>query len=245
MSIFASLQARQQLIQSLNQRIEEDSSDSNQQLQLWKDELEQQQLADIDLYKTTLSSEDDPLTESDDTSATKGTSVDYGGKSNPKDLLNKLLNVGTPLRVLIRPGEIHIGITPGYMRAFEIDEFTCEQLNNDDPKSVELIRPFLKPREWMGESAHVICIPSSRNKRWPWTDKTDEEAERIFERTYPAISAHMKSHRDELERRGCYKTRSAVFYWELPAYGFYDDLKRPKIFYPPKSSTMQASCDTT
>ena len=55
MLIFDSLQARYQLIESLNQRIEEDSSDTDQQLQVWKDELEHQQLADIDLYKTTLS----------------------------------------------------------------------------------------------------------------------------------------------------------------------------------------------
>ena len=231
MSIFVSLQARQQLIESLNQRIEEDSSDSNHQLQLWKNELEQQQLADVDLYKTTLSSENDP--------------VDNGGAPKPKDLLTKLLNIGIPLGVLIRPGDIHTGITPGYMRAFEIDDFTCEQLSNDDPKSVELIKPFLKPRKWMGESAHVICIPSSRDKRWPWTDKTDEEAERIFEMTYPAISTHMKSYRDKLESRECYKTRSAVFYWEFPAYGFYADLKRPKIFYPPTTSTMHASYDAT
>ena len=236
MSIFASLQARQQLIESLNQRIEEDSSDSNQQLQLWKDELKQQQLADIDLYKTTLSSEN--------TSATKRTSVDYGGKSNPKDLLNKLLNIGTPLGVLIRPGDIHTGITPGYMHAFEIDEFTCEQLSNDDPKSIELIKPFLKPRKWMGESGHVICIPSSKNKNWPWTGRNELAAERIFESTYPAISAHMKSHRDELKNRSCFP-QSALFYWEFPTYGFYADLKRPKIFYPPTTSTMQASYDTT
>ena len=236
MSIFASLQARQQLIESLNQRIEEDSSDSNQQLQLWKDELKQQQLADIDLYKTTLSSEN--------TSATKRTSVDYGGKPNPKDLLNKLLNIGTPLGVLIRPGDIHTGITPGYMYAFEIDEFTCEQLSNDDPKSIELIKPFLKPRKWMGQSGHVICIPSSKNKNWPWTGRNELEAERIFESTYPAISAHMKSHRDKLKNRSCFP-QSALFYWEFPAYSFYADLKRPKIFYPPTTSTMQASYDTT
>lgn len=191
------------------------------------------------------SSEGEPLTESYDTSGTKRTSADYGSRSDPEDLLTKLLNIGTPLGVLIRPGDIHTGITPGYMRAFEIDEFTCEQLSNDDPKSVELIKPFLKPRKWMGESAHAICIPSSKNKIWPWTGKNESEAERIFESTYPAISAHMKSHRDKLKDRECYKIRSAVFYWEFPAYGFYADLKRPKIFYPPVTSSMHTSYDTT
>ena len=130
------------------------------------------------------------------------------------------------------------------MRAFEIDEFTCKQLRNDDPKSVELIKPFLKPRTWTGESAHVICIPSSKHKSWPWTGRNESEAERIFESTYPAISAHMKSHRNKLENRSCFP-RSALFYWELPAYGFYAKLKCPKIFYPPTTSTMQASYDTS
>ena len=54
MSIFASLQARQQLIEALNQRIEEDSSNPDQQLPTWINDLKQQQLADIQSYKATL-----------------------------------------------------------------------------------------------------------------------------------------------------------------------------------------------
>lgn len=138
-----------------------------------------------------------PSPEPDDTSETQGESSYYRRDPNrSEDLLSKLLNIRTSLGVLVRPGDIHTGITPGYMRAFEIDEFTCKQLKNDDPKSGELIKPFLKPRKWMGESAHVICIPSSKNKRWPWTGRNPSEAERIFETTYPAISDHMKYHKE-------------------------------------------------
>ena len=192
--------------------------------------------------KSSKKSNDNPETEN-------GFSNNRGESNLSENLLIKLQNIGTPLGVLIRPGDIHTGITPGYMRAFEIDEFTCKQLRSDDPKSDELIKPFLKPRKWMGESAHVICIPSSKNKsrknkRWPWTGRNESEAERIFETTYPAISDHMKYHKEGLKKRICFDD-SALFYWEFPVYGFYADLKRPKIFYSPAASSMHASYDTT
>ncbi len=191
--------------------------------------------------------EDDPLSDKlediEETLTSEGYDATQQGHmsepTTPETLLAKLRKTGRPLS---RYGNIHIGITPGYMRAFEIDEFTCKQLTSDDPKSKELIKPFLKPRKWMGELAYVICIPSSKNKRWPWTGRNPSEAERIFETTYPAISDHMKYHKEGLEKRVCFD-HSALFYWEFPAYGFYADLKRPKIFYPPKPASMQAAYD--
>ena len=181
----------------------------------------------------------------DDILKIKNTSSDHRGKLNPtENLLIKIQKTGTPLRQY--GNNIHTGITPGYTRAFEIDEFTCEQFLDEDPKSIEVIKELLKPRKWEGELGHLICIPSSKNKRWPWSGIRDKsEAERIFKETYPAISRHMSYHRNRLEEREAYKTGSAVFYWELPTYGFYAGLKRPKIFYPPVTSSMQASYDTS
>ena len=195
------------------------------------------------------SSEEESATESDSSPEVGKTFSDCIGKSHSsEDLLIKLQNMGTPLSQHLKQyGNIHTGITPGYTRAFVIDEFKRQELIDEDRKNIELIREFLKPREWTGESAYLICIPSSRDKRWPWSGISDESgAEQIFETTYPAISAHMKNYRDKLEGRECFKkTRSAVFYWELPSYGFYSMLERPKIFYPPVTSSMKAAYDTS
>ena len=186
----------------------------------------------------------EPRAESYDASQAENTPPDH--TVEPKDLLNKLQNTGTPLDRLRRHGNTHTGITLGYTKAFIIDEYTREQLINDDPKSMEIIKPFLKPRKWVGELAHIICIPSSKNMKWPWSGMRDEsEAERIFKETYPAISEHMNYHRDKLEKRNAYQIRSALYYWEYPVYSFYSTLESPKIFYPPVSSSMQAAYDTS
>ena len=186
----------------------------------------------------------EPRAKSYDASQAKNTPPDH--TVEPKELLNKLQNTGTPLDRLSRHGNIHAGITPGYTNAFIIDEYTREQLINDDPKSMEIIKPFLKPRKWVGESAHIICIPSSKNMKWPWSGIRDEsEADRIFKETYPAVSEHMNYHRDKLEKRNAYQIRSALYYWEYPVYSFYSTLESPKIFYPPVSSSMRAAYDTS
>ena len=191
---------------------------------------------------------EESLIEPDDTSEIKRGFSNNEGESNlSENLLIKLRNTGIPLsQYLKRHGDIHTGITPGYTAAFVIDGFKREELLNEDPKSSELIKEFLKPRKWTGELAYLICIPSSKNKRWPWSGtRNNLEAEWIFKETYPAISNHMEYYRTELEARECFKTGSAVFYWEFPAYGFYSVLEHPKIFYPPTASSMRAAYDTS
>lgn len=192
---------------------------------------------------------DDPLSDKPEDIEEASTSEGYdvtqqrhrSEPTSPETLLAKLRKTG---RSLSRYGNIHSGIVLGHTRAFAIDKFTRDRLVNEDPKSLEVIKPFLKPRKWESELGHLICISSSRNQRWPWSGIKDEsEAEQIFRETYPAISEHMKVYKDRLENRECFKTGSAPFYWELPAYSFYADLKRPKIFYPPVTSSMQAAYD--
>lgn len=171
----------------------------------------------------------------------------YSGESDSsKNLLNKVQNTGVPLVRLIEHGKIHTGLILGCARAFIIDEYVREQLINDDPKSVELIKPFLRPRKWIGKPGHVICIPSSKNIKWPWSGTRDEsEAERIFRETYPAISDHMSYHKEKLKGRDTFRIRSAFFYWEFPAYNLYSVLERPKIFYPPTTSSMRVAYDSS
>ena len=158
---------------------------------------------------------------------------------SPKALLAKLISTGTPLK---QHEEVHVGITIGCNRAFVIDDSIRRQLIAEDRNSSQLIKQFIKPRKWVGESAYLICIPSSRDRRWLWSGiKGISEAERVFAATYPAISKHLNPHKDRLKKR----TSSVDYYWEFPAFGFYSLLKRPKIIYAPHGSVMQAAYDTS
>ena len=130
-------------------------------------------------------------------------------------LLAKLKKGGSPLgqQWTISSGNIVTGAN----RAFVIEEFKREQLIAEDPASAQLIRPLTRvPRKkkWLPERKHVIWIPSSQHKQWPWSVTNDEEAaERIFADTYQAISEHLRGYKEKLKNPKA--KHRGEFYWEL------------------------------
>ena len=88
-------------------------------------------------------------------------------------LMNKLRMVGKPLGEYVE-GKFYYGIKTGLNEAFVIDEETRVRLIAEDPKSAELIKPWLRGRDickwkatWAGQ--YIIAIDSSGNKDWPWS----------------------------------------------------------------------------
>ena len=159
-------------------------------------------------------------------------------------LLTKLQKIGTPLsKDLGKDEDIHSGIGLKCKAAFVIDDVIAKQLIAKDPNSAELIKTFPdEPEKWKWESTNVIYIPSSKNKEWPWSGITNErEAEQVFKKTYPAISAHMNVHKDKLKKG----KKLALFFWEFPPSNMYDKFKRPKIIYKPVCTSMQAAYDSS
>ena len=188
---------------------------------------------------STLFSSAESAVDSDDTSETKNTSPGYRGQPNPfEDLLIKFQNTGTPLS---HYADIVTGVPLASKDAFVIDEPTREQLNDKDPNSADLIERFPNgPEKWKWDLSNVIYIPSSRNKRWPWSGISNKsEAEQIFRETYPAISEHMDVYRDELKK----EANPAVFYWEFPKCSALRKLEHPKIIYRTTAISMQAAYD--
>lgn len=158
-------------------------------------------------------------------------------------LLAKLENIGVPLG---RFNKIACGLkTGGCDGAFAIDELKRRQLIDEHAGSSELIKPLVRTplrNRWKPDFSHLIWIPSSRNKQWPWSGTNDEaKAEQIFESTYPAISKHLQRYRNRL------KTRSGMgeFYWEFPASRLYSMPKRFKIIYPIRSWPRRMCYDTS
>ncbi len=76
--------------------------------------------------------------------------LDDGGWSLADEVSQKLLDkikaVGMPLGEYVK-GKIYYGIKTGYNEAFVVDGATRERLIAEDPKSAELIKPFLAGRD--------------------------------------------------------------------------------------------------
>jgi hypothetical protein len=146
-------------------------------------------------------------------------------------LLEKIRRAGVPLTEFaeVQP---YRGILTGLNQAFLIDNATRTALVKNDPKCEPLIRRNLRGQDfdrWSFDWAGywLICIPSSENKAWPWSQSSGE-AETIFDRAYPGISAHFKSFREALIKR----QDKGKFWWELRSCAYWADFDRPKIMYP-------------
>jgi hypothetical protein len=161
-------------------------------------------------------------------------------------LMSKLRNVGKTLKEHVH-GKFYYGIKTGLNDAFVIDESTKKQLITDDPKSADLIKPWLRGRDickwkpnWAG--LHIIAIASSANKKWPWSDEKNEfKARPLFEKSYPAIHRHLSHWEKGLRDRD----DQGTFWWELRSCAYYDEFNLPKIFYADIGKNMKASYDKT
>lgn len=144
-------------------------------------------------------------------------------------LMAKLREKGAPLEKYVN-ARFYRGILTGFNEAFVIDEATRKRLIDEDPKSAEIIKPWLRGRDikkWRAEwgGLYIIAIASSANKKWPWPGSAKTDPERIFSKTYPAIYAHLSRHKDALVKRD----DQGEFWWELRSCAYYAEFGRPKI----------------
>jgi hypothetical protein len=148
-------------------------------------------------------------------------------------LMEKLKSCGTPLGEYVQ-GRFYRGILTGLNKAFVIDAATREKLITEDPKSAELIKPWLRGRDickWKAEwnGLYLINIPSSANRKWPWSKaKTESEAIRLFEKNHPALYRHLYQWKTPLQKRD----DQGRFWWELRSCAYCEEFERPKIIYP-------------
>ena len=145
-------------------------------------------------------------------------------------ILVKLEDIGTPLT---QHWEVNNGLNTGCNKAFIINESKYQQLIAADSSSADLIKVAIgKPQKkrWKPDVKHVIWIPSSKFKEWPWSSAENElEAEQIFAENYPAISQHLKMYRDKLKKRTA--AYQGKFYWELSKPEQYPEFQAPKIVF--------------
>ncbi len=159
-------------------------------------------------------------------------SLDDGGWSLVDEqiriLLNKLIKSGVTLEEYV-DGEIYYGIKTGLNKAFVVDSETKDQLIAKDPRSIEIIKPFLIGRDlkrYQGPSAERYLIFSRRG---------------IDIYQYPAIHEHLKNFKKELMPKpkdwsgGAWEGRkSGTYKWFEIQDGvdYFQKFEKPKIIFP-------------
>jgi len=152
-------------------------------------------------------------------------------------LLDKIRRVGVPLGDYV-DGKIYRGVLTGLNEAFVIDAETREKLIAEDPKSAELIKPFLVGRDIKRyrppeSERYLILMPKG------WTKLNSEgtkDAWAWLERKYPSIAAHLKTFTDKAQKR----YDKGDYWWELRACDYYEEFEKPKILWPGISAEVTA-----
>jgi hypothetical protein len=157
-----------------------------------------------------------------------------------REMLARIRASGVPLGDYVE-GRFYYGIKTGYNDAFVIDGDTRARLIAADPKSAEIIKPFLRGRDvkrWRVEPQDLWLIFTRRGI----------EIDR-----YPAVKRHLEQYREALEpkpsgwkggewpgrKAGSYKwyeIQDNVAYWE--------EFIEPKIIVPAIEKTVAYAPDT-
>lgn len=156
-------------------------------------------------------------------------------------LLVKLKVAGVPLGEYVG-GKIYRGVLTGLNEAFVINETTRARLIAEDPKSVELIKPFLAGRdikryELPKSDKYLILMPRG------WTRERSGNASDALswlKENYPAIANHLLLFAQAAEKR-CDK---GEHWWELRACDYYDEFEMPKIVYAEIATQGQFELDS-
>ncbi|PKA12102.1 restriction endonuclease subunit R [Leptospira meyeri] len=149
--------------------------------------------------------------------------------SNQKEsaLLDKIKKAGIPLGEYVE-GKIYRGVLTGLNEAFVIDEETKNRLVAEDPKSAEVIKPFLEGKD-IKRYAHL------QNKKWlilfpkGYTNERKKLNKSFsIEKEYPAIFKHLKPFQKKAEDR----YDQGEYWWELRACDYYGEFEKEKIVFP-------------
>ena len=131
------------------------------------------------------------------------------------DLMQKIKDVGVPLKDFAGVKPCY-GIKTGLNEAFLIDNETRNRLIKADPKSAEVIKPYLRGQDikrWVPDWQNLWMILAHQ--------KMDIEQ-------YPEVKVYLEKYRSKLEARA-----GKQLWWQLQGtLGSYEVFEKPKIIYP-------------
>lgn len=145
-----------------------------------------------------------------------------------QDLLAKIRSKGVPLSEYV-DGKIYRGVLTGLNEAFVIDQETRDRLIAEDPRSAEIIKPFLAGRD-------IKRYKQPRSEKYLIFTRRGIDIDR-----YPAILQHLSQFRTQLEPRpkdykgsewSGRKPGSYKWYEIQDAVDYYEEFEKEKIIYP-------------
>ena len=154
-------------------------------------------------------------------------------------LFERLTNQGKSLGEFVNR-HLYMGIKTGLNEAFVIDQAKRDELIEEDSRSIELIKPWLRGKDigrWKAESSGLYIIFTNRG--------VDIEK-------YPAILEHLKWFRRFRDEKGVEKglekraTADVHPWYELqqPQEGIYQEFAAPKIVWPDIAREVRFASDT-
>lgn len=174
-----------------------------------------------------------------------------------QNLMQKIRSKGKPLGEYVKKG-IFYGIKTALNEAFVIDTAKKEKLIAEDPKSAEVIKPYLlgkdiKKYQTPGSDKWLILFPKGftiKNSGNAFAiheppprygDMPDSDAWQWIRNNYPAIAKHLIKFKDKAQKR----TDKGDFWWELRACDYYSEFENPKIMLPDIALRCEALIDNS
>jgi len=142
------------------------------------------------------------------------------------------------------------GIKTGLNDAFVINRAIRDRLVKQHPQATDFIKPFLEGKDlkpWRCESRDLYLIRMAKG----WTREEylahsgksgipdEDTAWEWLQATYPAIAEYLEPFATAGRKRG----DKGDYWWELRACAYYDQIDKPKIFYPEFSDKPNYSID--
>ena len=171
-----------------------------------------------------------------------GMSMEMPAKAEPWAILSpaklalrrKIEGVGKPLKDW--DINIHYGIKTGCNEAFIINEVKREELIARDPRSDEIIKPFLRGRDI--KRYHI---------QWSGLYILATEYNLDIPNKYPAIYNHLETVGEQIESRRTKAKGKGLFnrddqgenWWNLRACAYYSEFEKEKVVYP--ETTLSAN----
>ena len=119
-----------------------------------------------------------------------------------------------------------------------------DSLVSADPRCAEIIKPYLGGQDlkhWSiaRSDLWMIALKSSVDYSWPWSD-SGEQAEAMFEQSFPSLHTHMKKLEEALIKR----QDQGRYWWELRSCAYWQEFEENKIVWPDISKLPRFSMDT-
>lgn len=167
-----------------------------------------------------------------------------------RKVLELIVSAGKPLNEIVQD-RFYRGILTGFNDAFVINGDTKDRLIAEDPKSTEVIKPFLNGREmlrWRCDFSDqwLLYIP------WHFPLNQDStvsgasvKAEKALMTQYPAIYAHLSNFKDQLLRRNQDETGIRYEWYALQRWGaeYWPEFEKRKLVFNETSKNLHAFID--